>query len=108
VKRPGYKIALSCGPIQQVTAAELSHYAGLFTSRFGQNAGVAGLTNAQLNALGITPRWYPPTAIALPTGANPNNVLVQAVQHGTQRGQSPPPPLQPPSPSLLNLGVRPK
>jgi hypothetical protein len=37
VKRPGYKISLSCGPIQQASAAELSHYVNLFTSRFGQN-----------------------------------------------------------------------
>ena len=104
VKRPGYKISLSCGPIQQASAAELSHYVNLFTSRFGQNGGVPGLTNAQLNGLGITPRWYPSTPITLPTGTNPDNVLVQAVQHGTQRGQLPPPPLQPPP----NLGVRPR
>jgi hypothetical protein len=51
VKRPGYKISLSCGPIQQASAAELSHYVNLFTSRFGQNGGVRGLTNAQLNGL---------------------------------------------------------
>lgn len=74
VKRPGYKISLSCGPIQQASAAELSHYVNLFTSRFGQNGGVRGLTNAQLNGLGITPRWYPPTPSTLPTGANPDNV----------------------------------
>ena len=51
VKRPGYKISLSCGPIQQASAAELSQYVNLFTSRFGQNGGVPGLTNAQLNGL---------------------------------------------------------
>jgi hypothetical protein len=108
VKRPGYKISLSCGPIQQASAAELSHYVNLFTSRFGQNGGVPGLTNAQLNGLGITPHWYPPTPSTLPTGTNPDNVLVQAVQHGTQRGQLPPPPLQPPPQPPSTLGVRPR
>ena len=106
VKRPGYKIALSCGPIQQVTAAELSHYRDLFTSRFGQNGGVPGLTNAQLKALGTNSRWYPLTPTTLPTGADPNNVLVQAVQHGTQRGLMPPPIIQPPPPPPPNPGVR--
>jgi hypothetical protein len=57
VKRPGYKISLWCGPIQQVTSAELSHYANLFTSRFGQNGGVPGLTNANLNAFGMPAGW---------------------------------------------------
>jgi len=108
VKRPGYKISLSCGPIEQASAAELSHYVNLFTSRFGQNGGVAGLTNARLNALGPTPRWYPVTPTTVPTGADdPNNVLVQAVQHGTQRGLLSPPTLQPlPPPPPSNLGAR--
>ena len=109
VKRPGYKISLSCGPIQQASAAELSHYVNLFTSRFGQNGGVAGLTNARLNALGPTARWYPLTPTSRLTGADPNNVLVQAVQHGTQRVLLPPPMHQPPPPPPPpNLGVRPR
>ncbi len=104
VKRPGYKIPLWCGPIQQASAAELSHYVNLFTSRPGQNGGVAGLTNAKLNALGITPGWHPSSPTTLPTGADPNNVLVQAVQHGTQPGLLSPPTVQPPPSS--GLGVR--
>ncbi len=106
VKRPGYKIPLGCGPIQQVTQAELSHYVNLFTSRFGQNGGVPGLTNAKLNAFGMPAGWHPlsPTN-TLPAGADPNNVLVQAVQHGTQPGLLPPP-VQPPPSSGLGIRVR--
>src|SRR6476646_6455043 len=33
VKRPGYKISLGCGPIQPASAAELSRYVNLFTSK---------------------------------------------------------------------------
>jgi hypothetical protein len=98
VKRPGFKIMLPCGPIEPVTAAELAHFLSLFTSQFGQNGGI-GLTNAQLNALGIILPWLPPnTGNQPPTGTDPNNILVQGVQHGTQRGSPPPPPLPPPLP----------
>jgi hypothetical protein len=50
--------------------------------------------------------WHPlsPTN-TLPTGADPNNVLVQAVQHGTQTGLLPPP-VQPPPSSGLGIRVR--
>ncbi len=110
VKRPGYKVSLSCGPIQQVTAGELSHYVNLFASRSGQNGGVPGLTNAKLNAWSTTPRWYPSIPTTLPPGADPNNILIQAVEHGTQRGQLPPPPpfQPPPPPPSSGLGVRPR
>jgi hypothetical protein len=109
LKRPGYKVSLSCGPIQQVTAGELSHYVNLFTSRIGQNGGVPGLTNAKLNAWGTTSRWNPSIPTTLPPGTDPNNILIQAVEHGTQRGQLPPPPLQPPPPPpSSSLGVRPR
>ena len=63
----------------------------------GAHAHVPGLTNARLNALGPIARWYTLTPTTLPTGADPNNVLVQAVQHG-QRGLLPPPMHQPPPP----------
>jgi FecR protein len=103
VKRPGYKMPLGCGPIQQASAGELSHYINLFTSKPGQNGGVAGLTNAKLNALGLTSGWHPATPTTLPTGTDPNNVLVQAVQHGTLPGQFVPPTLPPP---ISGSGVR--
>jgi hypothetical protein len=106
VKRSGYKIPLWCGPIQPATGAELSHYVNLFTSKPGQNAGVAGLTNAKLNALGITPGWHPQIPTTPPTGTDPNNVLIQAVQHGTQPGQLPPPTILPPPPTFFGPGVR--
>ena len=110
VKRPGYKVSLSSGPIQQVTAGELSHYVNLFTSRSGQNGGVPGLTNAKLNAWSTPPRWYPSIPTTLPPGADPNNILIQAVEHGTQRGQLPPPPpfQPPPPPPSSGMGVRPR
>jgi hypothetical protein len=107
IKRPGYKIPLQCGPIQQASAAELSRYVNLFTSKPWQNGGVAGLTNAKLGALGTTSHWHPQPQSNLPPGANPNTVLVQAVQHGTQRGiVLPPPTIHPPPPPPPNPGIR--
>ena len=78
VKRSGYKIMLPCGPISQATAAELAYYISLFSGRFGRNGGVPGLTNAQLNALGIILPWFPPPqGNPPPNGTDPNNTIIQ-------------------------------
>jgi hypothetical protein len=99
VKRPDWKITLPCGPIAQATPSELAYFIRLFGGTLGGNGGVAGLTNAQLNALGIgLPTWGPPGPNnPPPSGTDPNNVIIQGTQHGA--GTSPPPPPPPPPPS---------
>ncbi len=93
VKRPGFKIMLPCGPISQVTGAELAYFIKLFGGTLGNNGGVAGLTNAQLNALGTIPFWTPPTGPTLPpNNTDPNNVVHQGTTLGTLPSLPPPPP----------------
>jgi FecR protein len=108
VKRPGWKITLPCGPITQATAAELAYFISLFGGRFGGNGGVPGLTNAQLNALGIILPWFPPPpGTTPPNGTDPNNTIIQGTQHGA--GTSPPPPPPPPPPPCIDcIQTRPK
>ena len=99
VKRSGFKIMLPCGPITQVTATELAYFISLFGGRLGGNGGVPGLTNAQLNALGITNPWYPSSPPPPPpNGTDPNNVVHQGTTLGTLPGSPPPPPPPPPPP----------
>jgi hypothetical protein len=82
VKRSGWKIMLPCGPITQATAAELAYFISLFGGS-GGNGGVPGLTNAQLNALGIILPWFPPPpGTTPPNGTDPNNTIIQGTQHG--------------------------
>jgi hypothetical protein len=84
VKRPGFKIILPCGPITQVTQAELAYFIGLFGGKFGGNGGVPGLTNAQLNALGIVLPWFPPGQNNPPPNLiDPNTTIIQGTEHGT-------------------------
>jgi hypothetical protein len=95
VKRPGFKMMLPCGPITPVTAAELAYFIALFGGNLGGNGGVPGLTNAQLNALGIVLPWFSPGQNnPPPPGTDPNSIIIQGVEHGA--GTSPPPPLPPP------------
>jgi hypothetical protein len=98
VKRPGFKITLPCGPITQVTGPELAYFISLFGGSLGGNGGNPGLTNAQLNALGIILPWFPPPGQnnPPPPGTDPNNTIIQGVEHGA--GTSPPPPSPPPPP----------
>jgi hypothetical protein len=111
IKKPGYKFMLPCGPIVQVTAAELLHFISLFGGTPGGTGGMPGgpLTNAQLNALGITIPWIPGNPInPPPNGTDPNNVVHQGTTLGTLPGLSPPPPPPPPPPcsDCNTFGVR--
>jgi hypothetical protein len=106
VKRPGFKIMLPCGPISPVTGAELAYFIGLFGGGKG-NGGVPGLTNAQLNALGIVLPWFPPNPVnPPPNGTDPNNVVHQGTTLGTLPSLPPPPPPLPPPCAGDCFGIR--
>jgi hypothetical protein len=112
VKRPGFKIMFPCGPISPATAAELAYFISLFGGKLGLglNGGVPGLTNAQLNALGINPPAFPPGSPPPPpnTTHDPNNVVHTGTTFGTLPFLPPPPPLPPPLPPCIDcIGVRP-
>jgi hypothetical protein len=119
LRRPGFTSTIanvgSCpSPPIAVTAAEIAYFIELFTSRFGQNGGVAGLTDALLAEFGIggLHGFIGPNAPPNSTNNGESNafeLLIQAIQHGTDKGlpplPPPPPPRSPPPPPPPPLTV---
>ena len=116
IRRPGFAVWIpdwnTCPEEpQRVTEAEIAQYLRMLTSGPGQNGGVAGLNNVPITGFGIggLQGTIGPNTPSVPNGTGESNafqLIIQATQHATGRGQPPlsPPPLSPPplSPPLVS------
>lgn len=108
IRRPGFAVWIpdwnTCPEEpQRVTEAEIAQYLRMLTSGPGQNGGVAGLNNVPITGFGIggLQGTIGPNTPPVPNGTGESNafqLIIQATQHATGRGQPPlsPPPLSPP------------
>jgi hypothetical protein len=107
--RPGFVVTIldwytPPGQPVKVTASQVIHYIEYLSSKFGQNAGVAGLNNGNIIALGgcgtasTVPCPQPPW---LPTNTGENDAL-QIIIQSTQLATQPTPPPPPPPPPTFN------
>jgi FecR protein len=108
IRRPGFAVWIpdwnTCPEEpQRVTEAEIAQYLRMLTSGPGQNGGVAGLNNVPITGFGIggLQGTIGPNTPSVPNGTGESNafqLIIQATQHATGRGQPPlsPPPLSPP------------
>jgi hypothetical protein len=102
IRRSGFAVTVldwnTCpGEPQRVTAAEIAQYLTMLTSRPGQDGGVPGLNNVLLDRFGIggLQGTIGPDTPPVRTGDGESNafqIIIQATQNGTGRGQ---PPLSP-------------
>ena len=82
------------GQPERASRSEHLHFLALLTSKFGQNGGVPGLTNALLTDFGIggLQGYIDPNAPPVLTGDGESQafqLIIQATQHGTGRGPRP-------------------
>jgi FecR protein len=109
VTRPGFIVTITNwytppGQPERITKERVIHYIEYLSSKFGQNGGVAGLTNGKI--IGLTGCGTPSTLPCpqppwLSTNTGENDAL-QIIIQSTQRGTQPtPPPVNTDSPIRL-------
>ena len=113
IRRSGFAVTVldwnTCpGEPQRVTEAEIAQYLTMLTSKPGQDGGVPGLNNVRLGEFGIgaVQGTIGPDTPPVLTGNGESTafqIIIQATQHGTGRGQ----PVLPASVSTSNPGAGP-